>query len=233
MAKPGQLRKAVAEALSLQEQLESVDVHLRNLREAGLITKAKKGGGAADMSPDDALNLLLAVGGSDRPKDSVKTVERFRPLPRTSMRMRRIERFPRTSILTRRNERSPHELRGLPLADMTEQHAFSDALREVLILLRDSELFTPDLRFQLYRDERRFQTAQPTEYLFVHLFFPLNAAVIMFGLRGGIEVEAVYGSLPTDGVQVWDLRRLRSEGQLLTIRAIDLKSLRAIAKAIA
>jgi len=74
---------------------------------------------------------------------------------------------------------------------------------------------------------------QPTEYLFVYLFLPMNAAAIMFGIRGRIEVEVVYGPLPADGVQVWDLRRLQAEGQLLTIRAIDLKSLAAVAKAIA
>ncbi|KRQ14656.1 hypothetical protein AOQ71_12260 [Bradyrhizobium manausense] len=223
MAKPGQLRKAVAEALGLQDQLESVDVHLRNLREAGHITKAKKGGGAADMSPDDALNLFLAVAGSDRVKDSVKTVECFRPLPRTSIRMRS-------------NERPQHEsqwMADIPLANLPTHHAFSDALREVLILLRDADFFTPGLRDQFYRSERHIHATQPTEYLFVHLFFPTNAAAIMFGIRGRIEVEAVYGSLLSDGVQVWDLRRLQAEGQLLTIRAIDLKSLAAIAKAIA
>ncbi|TFV45064.1 hypothetical protein [Bradyrhizobium niftali] len=222
MAKPGQLRKAVAEALGLHEQLESVDVHLRNLREAGHITKAKKGGGAADMNPDDALNLLLAVAGSDRTKDSVKTVECLRSLPRTSIRMRS-------------NERPHHELWrvDIPLANLPEHHAFSDALREVLILLRDAELFTPGLRDQFYRSERHVHATQPTEYLFVHLVFPMNAAAIMFGIRGRIEIETVYGPLRTAGVQVWDLRRLQAEGQLLTIRAIDLKSLKAIAEAIA
>lgn len=103
----------------------------------------------------------------------------------------------------RSNERPHHELLWLadiPLANLPEHHAFSDALREVLILLRDAEFFTPGLRDQFYRSVRHVLATQPTEYLFVHLFFPMNAAAIMFGIRGKIEVEAVYGSLPTDGV---------------------------------
>jgi hypothetical protein len=135
----------------------------------------------------------------------------------------------------RSNERPHHELWrvDIPLANLPEHHAFSDALREVLILLRDAELFTPGLRDQFYRSERHVHATQPTEYLFVHLVFPMNAAAIMFGIRGRIEIETVYGPLRTAGVQVWDLRRLQAEGQLLTIRAIDLKSLKAIAEAIA
>ena len=79
MATPGKLRDVLANALGLssQKQLEAVNVHLRNLREAGLITKAKRGRGAAEIGVEDAANLLIAVAGSPHVKDSVSTVKRY------------------------------------------------------------------------------------------------------------------------------------------------------------
>ena len=49
MATPGKLRDVVADALGFSGQLQMVDVHLRNLREAGLMSKAKRGRGAAEV----------------------------------------------------------------------------------------------------------------------------------------------------------------------------------------
>ncbi len=46
MATSEKLRDVVAKAIGLSGQLETVNVHLRNLREANLLTKAKRRGAA-------------------------------------------------------------------------------------------------------------------------------------------------------------------------------------------
>src|ERR1700681_1079470 len=80
MATPGKLRDVVADALGFSGQLQMVDVHLRNLREAGLMSKAKRGRGAAEVRPTDAANMLIAVAGSAYVKDSVSAVEKYASL---------------------------------------------------------------------------------------------------------------------------------------------------------
>jgi hypothetical protein len=47
--------------------------HLRNLRDAGMITKSGRGPSAAQMTIADAVMLLLAMAGTERLKDSVVT----------------------------------------------------------------------------------------------------------------------------------------------------------------
>jgi hypothetical protein len=67
--------KAVAEIEGLDET--QVGWIARYLREAGLISQAGRGRGAARMSAKDAANLLIAVNGSASAKDAVKTVSKF------------------------------------------------------------------------------------------------------------------------------------------------------------
>jgi DNA-binding transcriptional ArsR family regulator len=61
---------------SLTDKPAAVTVHhLRNLRDAGLITKSGRGPSAARMEVDDAVMLLLATAGTERLKDSVLTAK--------------------------------------------------------------------------------------------------------------------------------------------------------------
>jgi hypothetical protein len=66
-------------------------VHDRNLARAGLRSQAGRGNSAARVTPRDAANLLVAVLGSNRGEDSVRTVQRYkitRPyLPTSSPRL--------------------------------------------------------------------------------------------------------------------------------------------------
>ena len=58
--------------------LEHIDVPAtlqlfsRRLREAGRVTKAKRGFGAAEATPLDAARLLISTGATDRPERSVE-----------------------------------------------------------------------------------------------------------------------------------------------------------------
>ncbi len=69
------LAKHVATVLGLPET--SVASHVRNLREAGLLTKTGRGITAARMTSRDAAHLLIATSASLNVKDSVRTVSEF------------------------------------------------------------------------------------------------------------------------------------------------------------
>ncbi len=75
MATSGGLIEIVADALGLTA--ETVGVHVRNLRTAGLLNRRGVGRSAAIMTTLDAARVLLAVVGSQQVKDSAETVKRF------------------------------------------------------------------------------------------------------------------------------------------------------------
>lgn len=75
MATSGELAQIIAYALELPP--ETVAVHLRNIRLAGLISRKGHGRGAAKMTPLDATRLLLAASGSILSKDSVRSAKEF------------------------------------------------------------------------------------------------------------------------------------------------------------
>jgi hypothetical protein len=70
-----ELSECVAEALGVPTA--TVLLHMRNLREEGLLTQGGRGRSSARMTPTDAANLLIAVVGSRNVKDSVKTVNEY------------------------------------------------------------------------------------------------------------------------------------------------------------
>lgn len=78
MALLSTLSKAIAEAEGLEET--TVSWVARHLREAGLISQAGRGRGAAHMKASDAANLLIAVNGSDNAKNAVGAVQKIRAL---------------------------------------------------------------------------------------------------------------------------------------------------------
>lgn len=221
MLTSGKLRQIVAEALGLQDQLESVDVHLRNLREAGLVAKAKKGRGAAEMGLEDAVNLLIAVAGSERVKDSVRAVERYASLQANSLRLSK-ERSTRDPVPT-------HLLPGLG-----RPQTFSEGLEVLMIGLREGNVFTSELRRSYWPGAGDWDRPRPSEYVFVRFFFPFDLATIQYGIRRKFEVRVAYGSPPLrpNLKSEWDLRDLRSDGRLVTLRIVDAQSLTMIANAI-
>ncbi|NJL07075.1 MAG: hypothetical protein HC900_01540 [Methylacidiphilales bacterium] len=59
---------------------EAVDHIARVIRERGYITTGKRGGGAAEMTPREAANLLIALNGADSAKEAPAAIDRFRSL---------------------------------------------------------------------------------------------------------------------------------------------------------
>ena len=70
------LGQLVAEVLGVPET--STASHVRNLREAGLLSKTGRGVTAAHMTTRDAAHLLVAAAASLNIKDSEETVIRLR-----------------------------------------------------------------------------------------------------------------------------------------------------------
>jgi DNA-binding transcriptional ArsR family regulator len=221
MVTPGKLRDAVADALGLGEQVSTIDVHLRNLRENGLIAKNKRGRGAAEMGPGDAVALLMAVAGSQYVRESVSTVRRYSKL-----------RFDNTSPTFGKSIQAGSIDRILPLLSLPVEHVFEDALRQILIELGSGSLFGSEVRQELVRLYGNWKTS--SEYLFVTLFSPYAAATIQYGVRPSFHMQIVYGSLPvTTSRGASELRNFKTEGVLLTARTIDRVALSRIAAAIA
>lgn len=139
MATPGDLKRVVADVLGVPEP--TVTVHDRNLAEAGLRSKGGRGRSAAQMTPEDAANLLIAVAGSSLVKDTVVTVREYSELPckygelstRSGQHEFKIDGNPepRWSL----SEFPLPEMQALP-----EGHTFSAALAALLKDSRDGHL---------------------------------------------------------------------------------------------
>jgi hypothetical protein len=86
--------------------------HVRNLREAGLLTKTGRGITGAHMSSRDAAHLIIAATCSQDVKDSVETVRRYGKTPHIGNAVQ-AETFP-------------------ALATLGDRHTFADALAALL-----------------------------------------------------------------------------------------------------
>src|SRR5882762_1127166 len=110
MARSTQLGECVAEVLGLRPT--TVASHVRNLREAGLLTKTGRGITGAQMTPLDGARLLIAANCSQDVQDSVETLNRYGKLPHLGNKVQE-ETFPALSALGNR-------------------HSFADALAALL-----------------------------------------------------------------------------------------------------
>jgi hypothetical protein len=117
VARSTELGECVAKVLGLRPTTAAS--HVRNLREAHLLTKTGRGITGAHMTPRDAAHLLIAATCSQDVQDSVDTVHRYWKLPLFGGAIRK-EFFP-------------------ALAALGDQHTFADAL--TALLGRDSILF--------------------------------------------------------------------------------------------
>jgi len=119
MASPGELVKAMAEVLGVPEA--SIVVHDRNLAIAGLRRKGGRGWSAAQVTPRDGANLLVAILGSPQVKDSVATTTRYGE--------------------TRCRVSAPIPKEQVPeIAELPEDHSFIDALEALLIAAIDGSI---------------------------------------------------------------------------------------------
>jgi hypothetical protein len=110
VARSTQLGECVAEVLGLRPTTTAS--HVRNLREAHLLTKTGRGITGAHMTPRDAAHLLIAATCSQDVQDSVDTVHRYGKLPHLGNAVQE-ETFP-------------------ALAALGDKHSFADALARLL-----------------------------------------------------------------------------------------------------
>ena len=78
MAKLPALVSAIAEVDGRERK--AIDHVARVIREAGYIPTAGRGGAAANMSPREAANLLIALNGADTPGEAGVAIDRYRSL---------------------------------------------------------------------------------------------------------------------------------------------------------
>jgi hypothetical protein len=110
VARSTQLGECVAEVLGLRPTTTAS--HVRNLREAHLLTKTGRGITGAHMTPRDAAHLLIAATCSQDVQDSVDTVRRYGKLPHVGNAVQE-DAFP-------------------ALAALGDHHSFADALAALL-----------------------------------------------------------------------------------------------------
>jgi hypothetical protein len=163
MASSTQLSECVAKQLGLPEA--TVALHMRNIREAGLITQGGRGRSSARMTATDAAQLLITSAGSLNPKDSVEVVERYAGIEKTRRSKWKIGLVPKLDQLPKR-------------------HTFAEALtaliesamaNEILIENKDEvesdailiTLFWPwdGAKIQFYRVDEAEYRLDPSKYL--------------------------------------------------------------------
>jgi hypothetical protein len=96
VARSTQLGDCIAGVLGLRPT--TVASHVRNLREAGLLTKTGRGITGAHMTPLDGARLLIAATCSQEVQDSVETLNRYGKLPHLGSAVRE-DTFPALSAL--------------------------------------------------------------------------------------------------------------------------------------
>lgn len=75
MVSSTQLSDCIARSLGLSDA--TVALHMRNIREEGILTQGGRGRSAARMSPADGSALLISTVGSLQPKDSVESFNTY------------------------------------------------------------------------------------------------------------------------------------------------------------
>ena len=170
MAISAELADAFASVLGISAT--EVRHHLRNLRQAGLISVAGRGASAAQMTADDAINVVLAIVGSERVKDSVSTFNKLSVLTKTAHR-----------VNYRHKEWDKHRawMQRKPLLVLPPDHTLRDALRclfgiTALCLGYHTENADAQASFPT------FTGAPPTFH--VRIFYPHYKANIQVSLGG-------------------------------------------------
>lgn len=214
---PAELRSVVVSALGLSNQPETIDVHYRNLRDAGLVTRSRRGRGAASAGIDDAVRLFIAALGSPQVKDSATTVTTYAGL-----------RLAPDSVSVRGpKDRRYHYDRydwWWPLEQLPPDHSFERVLQEAIALLAVNSFVPPDLPSRV---------GEEAVFLSVRLYQPLKAASLHFGARRLRSVSQVYGDLPARSLRTISDPSNVTPGHVMTIRIADLAVMRRIAKAFA
>ena len=124
MASSTQLSEAVARALGISEA--TALLHMRNVREAGILTQGGRGRSSARMTARDAAALMLTCAASQHPKDSVEVFGKY-----SSLRLTRIPRRGWPSGL-------------VPLVDRNKENTFLADLEAIVQTSIDGHLIVDD-----------------------------------------------------------------------------------------
>lgn len=232
MATSKQLIEAVSRATGLTE--ETVHVHMRNLREAGLITLGGRGASAARMTPLDAARLMMAVSGSGFVKESVNAVASFAGL--LAYRNEIVapkERSPYLTIAPHWSDGPRHWSAGLPLMGDLNGEAvksrfglrtieigasFEDALVAVIEAMLMYTLFP-----RLQSTDFRKPTSKNLSYrkrLWVTFYRPEPHASMTYCAEGVTYQKILFQAKPIDFRDVYSDRVARKKKADL-YRAVD------------
>jgi hypothetical protein len=226
MATPGELTKALAEAVGLPEA--TITVHDRHLRAAGLRSKHGRGRGAAKVTARDAAHLLVALLGSGEIKDAAQTVRRYaetRPQHRASS----AKIYGGTGIV---------ELAALP-----REHSFIDAVEAIIASAAKgslAELLAAEAK------SVRGRKADVAPLIDIAALTPGTAGDIRIaGVAGGVTASVRYAlPSPWDGrrrtppkadIEVWEarLREQRPDTDLEQYRRISARTILRVAAVLA
>jgi DNA-binding transcriptional ArsR family regulator len=217
-------------ASSLDLDARSVDVHLRNLREAGLISKEKRGRGAARVTAVDAAALLVAVMGSQFVKDTIRTYRDFGLLKRKD---RRVTLSDGESRL-----RSAFQ-KKLPLSESSDRETVLDVLSAVLASdLREESFFRekgffPEIRPEDFTKRGGHSRTEYEPFLSVRFFAPSKGVAVEWGGSPLFRDARQYGDFPAGaGERRWDLRLPASHSGMVTVRSIGLPAAAFISAAL-
>lgn len=176
------LGKEAASVLGIPETTSAS--HLRNLREAGLLTKTGRGTSAAHMTTHDAALLLIAAAASPNVKDSVETVHAFQTLK---------SKYGRPRIDLAR------------YANIDDDHTFVDALIALLDAAAHNELAQKDdFKVRLFgpivKAEIKWKRAGSTDFSFAEYIAPSAENWLQsrgkpkpLGLTPDLERRAAFG----------------------------------------
>lgn len=180
MAKLPALVTALAEVDGRERK--AVDHIARTIRERGYITTGKRGGGAAEMTPHEAANLLIALNGADTPKEGPIAIDRFRSL----------RQFFRGSSKDFRERVDSYDSQIKPVQDLMDVHTFGEALDA---LIEDVPELVAALRSYAHNAYNDIDPAVLDERLFGMLRLGMFGMEITFQRYAAkIELYTMYGS---------------------------------------
>jgi hypothetical protein len=233
MAKSPALVNAVAEVLF--EDPKTVKVALRRLQTAGLIVPGGKGRAGRDMTPADAVMLLLGVANGETLKNAPKTV----------MTYSRLERTERSPALSESDVRTPESrpahislkmefFRKLFLHKLPQFANFGGVLETILRRAADDTLFPEPQPADFFNPERlaEWPDFRCERMLNVRLYGPARwpVAVIDVGYNKQFRHQLHFGD--AEFVQIAGLGFVaggRSPPRYFEMRQIPLGGIDAIA----
>lgn len=229
MPTPGRLRDAVASSLDLD--VRSVDVHLRNLREAGYISKLKRGRGAAQVTAADAAALLVAATASPFVKDTVSTYKEYGLLRLGDRRL---------TLGDGRGKLRSAFRRKLPLPDPPASQTVLDVLSAVIAFDLGGEggsrgVFFPEINFQdfpRYSELARRATWDYEPFIVARFFAPFRAVTVEWGGSPFFREARRYGQFPSGFGDARRAMRLGSHQGRVTVWSIGLPAIASISKAL-